>query len=380
MLQPGDPGRAGRFSRLEWDNSEVSNPKKTRATVARAHRSERMSIKDVARLADVSYQTVSRVINDDPRVSDRTRDHVWKIIQSTGFVPNPAARALVMQRSSLIGILTDGSTRYGPAGVLAAVENAARDEGYAANVLVLAEADSRGTVRAYQHFIDQGVAGIVVIAPKLPLAEAVRETKFSVPVVMVAAGESSVPGVAVVSEDQEYGARLATRRLLDKGHREVAHLAGELSWLDGRVRLRGWQSELRAAGIEPPPHIQGDWTGESGYAAGRRMLDEGLPSSIFVASDLMCLGMLRAFYEAGVRVPDDISAVSFDDSEFAAQFYPPLDSVRQDFNRLGQEAVHMLLRLIQGEPAGTVAIPPVLTVRSSVARPRAAVARSSTTG
>ena len=100
------------------------------------------------------------------------------------------------------------------------------------------------------------------------------------------------------------------------------------------------------------------------------MLDDGLPSSIFVASDLMCLGLLRAFYEAGVRVPDDISVVSFDDSEFAAQFHPPLDSVRQDFDRLGREAVHMLLRLIQGEPAGTVVIPPVLTVRSSVAPPR----------
>ncbi len=330
----------------------------------------RLGLKDVAKAAGVSYQTVSRVINDDPRVSQATRQRVWKVIRQTGYVPNSAARALVTSQAKLLGIITDGSTRYGPAGILAGVENAGRDAGYSSSVVVLRGADEAATVVGYERLIDQGVEGIVVIAPRLPLAEAVRRTKFAVPVVMVAAGESSIDGISTVSEDQEYGARLATRYLIDMGHRQIAHVGGELTWLDGQLRVRGWNSEMEEAGIKPGTFVQGDWTGESGYRAGKLLLDQGLPTGVFVASDLMCLGVMRAFYEVGVRVPRDVSLVSFDDSDYAAQYFPPLSSVRQNFGRLGQEAVEMLLRRVAGEPAGTISIPPALVVRDSATRPR----------
>ncbi len=161
---------------------------------------------------------------------------------------------------------------------------------------------------------------------------------------MLAPGEASQAGITVFYEDQELGARLAVRHLVHLGHRDVAHLAGNQEWLDGQVRLRGWQAELDAHEIPAGAIRYGDWSGESAYRIGRQMVAEGLPSSIFVASDLMALAFLRALYEAGVSVPGDISVVGFDDNEFAPQMHPPLTTVRQSFATVGSRCMEILLR------------------------------------
>jgi DNA-binding LacI/PurR family transcriptional regulator len=333
-------------------------------------RAKRPSLKDVAREAGVSYQTVSRVINDGPRVSVATRDRVRAVIAELGYQRNDAARTLVTNRSNTIGVIADASPRYGPVSTLAAVESAAREAGYTAVVATMSNPAPETVIDAFRGFTERGVEGIVVIAPRVPLAQATREVPVSIPVVVLAPGEASHDGLTVFFEDQELGARLATRHLIHLGHREVAHLAGSQDWLDGQVRLRGWQAELNAARLPALAVRYGDWSGDSAYRIGRRMIAEGLPSSIFIASDLMALGFMRALYEHDISVPGDISIVGFDDNEFAPQVFPPLTTVRQSFATVGSRCVEILLGLIAGSPVDTSPATPQLIVRESTAAPR----------
>ncbi len=335
-----------------------------------SHDVRRPSLKDVARAAGVSYQTVSRVINDGPRVSADTRDRVLAVITELGYRRNEAARALVTSRSQTIGVIADASPRFGPVSTLAAVERAAREAGYTALVATMSIPAPQAVVEAFNGFIERGVDGIVVIAPRVPMAQVTQQVSVAVPVVMLSPGEASHDGFTVFFEDQELGARLATRHLIDLGHREVAHLAGSQEWLDGQVRLRGWQAELNAAKIPAVAVRYGDWSGESAYRIGRKMIAEGLPTSIFIASDLMALAFLRALYEHGVSVPKDISVVGFDDNEFAPQMFPPLTTVRQSFATVGARCMEILLGLIDGRAVDTTPAIPQLIVRRSAAAPR----------
>jgi DNA-binding LacI/PurR family transcriptional regulator len=325
------------------------------------------SLKDVAREAGVSYQTVSRVINDGPRVSIATRDRVLAAIAELGYRRNEAARALVTSRSRTIGVIADASPRYGPVSTLAAVQSAARNAGYTALVATMSNPSGELVANTFRDFSERGVEGIVVIAPRVSMAHVAEETSADIPVVMLAPGETSQPGITVFYEDQELGARLAVRHLVQLGHRDIAHLAGSQEWLDGQVRLRGWQAELSAHKIPPGTVGSGDWSGESAYRIGQEMAAEGLPASIFIASDLMALGFLRALYEAGVSVPRDISVVGFDDNEFASQVYPPLTTVRQSFATVGARCMEILLGLIEGHDPDTTPATPQLVVRNSTA-------------
>lgn len=335
-------------------------------------RARRLSLKDVARHAGVSYQTVSRVINDGPRVAPATRSRVLEVIADLGYRRNDLARALVTNRSRTIGVIADASPRYGPVSTLAAVEQAARDAGYNTTVITMSTPGLEDVVRAFNGFYERGVEGIVVIAPRVPLAHVIEAVTVTVPVVLLAPGETSHDGFTVFFEDQELGARLAAQHLIDLGHREIAHVAGSQEWLDGQVRLRGWQAALQAAGLPAPRVWYGDWSGESGYRIGRQMLADGLPTSVFVASDLMALGLLRALAEAGLFAPRDLSVVGFDDNEFAPQVFPPLTTVRQSFATVGTRCMEILLGLVEGATVDTTPAVPRLVVRQSTAPPRPA--------
>jgi DNA-binding LacI/PurR family transcriptional regulator len=332
----------------------------------------RPSLKDVARNAGVSYQTVSRVVNGGPRVSPATRSRVLEVIADLGYRRNDIARALVTSRTRTIGVIADASPRYGPVSTLAAVEQAARDAGYNTIVTTMSMPGPEDAAGAFRAFTERGVEGIVVIAPRVPMANVVETVPVTVPVVLLAPGETSHSGFTVFFEDQELGARLAARHLLALGHREVAHLAGSQDWLDGQVRLRGWRCELGAAGLPALPVQYGDWSGESGYRIGKQMIAEGLPTSIFIASDLMALGFIRALLEAGLSAPTDISIVGFDDNEFAPQVFPPLTTVQQSFATVGTRCMEILFALVEGVPVDTTPAVPQLVVRASTAPPRRA--------
>lgn len=341
----------------------ASNP----AAAASPRGAARPSITDVARLAGVSYQTVSRVINQSPDVSSETRARVLAVIEQVGYRRNKTATALVTARSTVIGILTDDSPRYGPVRTLLALETAARHSGYGSTVVTVTEPYEQSVQQALHFLEDSGVDGIIAIAPRLSMATAIRKASFGVPVEMIAAGASSTPGVFTYSENQELGARLATEHLIALGHKTIAHVAGSMEWFDGRVRKRGWESALRAAGLPRGPYFEGDWSPGWAYETGLRFLREGLPDAIFAASDHTALGLFRAFYENGVNVPGDVSVVGFDDIEGSDFFFPPLTTVRQDFDALARGSIDLILGSIDGRDVDRTPIPPTLVVRDSTA-------------
>ncbi|MFC0458327.1 LacI family DNA-binding transcriptional regulator [Arthrobacter liuii] len=297
-----------------------------------------MTIKEVAQMAGVSYGTVSRVLNGHPEVNESTRQRVLQIIKDVGYRRNRAATTLVTSRSTSIGIVTDGSPRFGPVGTLLALENVAREKGYSTTVASVRPPYEESIPNALNTLEDLGVDGIIVIAPLVSMAAAVWRATRRVPLEMVAAGVSSTPDVFTYSENQELGARLATQHLIDLGHTDIAHIAGSMEWFDGRVRKRGWEAALKDADLEPGVCLEGDWSPKWAYETGLQLVKENkVPQAIFAASDHTALGLIRAFAENGVRVPEDVSIVGFDDIEGSDYFLPPLTTVRQDFTSLDGE-------------------------------------------
>ncbi|MFF2296127.1 LacI family DNA-binding transcriptional regulator [Arthrobacter sp. NPDC058127] len=325
-------------------------------------------LEDVAELAGVSHQTVSRVINDHPNVSKGTRERVEAAIAELGYRRNTAARSLVTRRSQTIGVLASELAQYGPANTLLGVEQAARDAGYFVSIAALRTVNRESILDAVRHFLDQSVDGIVVIVPHSETLLALAEVNPGVPVVAVGSlGGASVGGAMV---DQRRGAELAVRHLVDQGHRRIGHVAGPQDWIDGVARSEGWSAALQAAGLEDDLLVVGDWSAGSGYDIGKKLADERTATALFVGNDQMALGLLRAFNEAGVRVPEDVSVVGFDDQPESGYFTPPLTTVRQDFEELGRRCMDLMLSGIEnGESVGTTVVEPELVVRQSTSAP-----------
>ena len=318
---------------------------------------------DVAKLAGVSLQTVSRVINDSPHVREETRERVQDAMRKLEYRPNPVARALVTGRSRTLGVVSFDTTLFGPASTLFGIERAAHDADYFVSIVSLRSLDRSSVVSAVERLRAQGVDGILVIAPQESASQAILHLPQDVPVVAAEAGPGeSVPLVAV---DQVEGARLATRHLLDLGHRTVWHISGPSDWLEAQDRVDGWRSTLEAAGAAPPPVLVGDWSARAGHELGRELGPD--VTAVFVANDQMALGVLRSLHEAGRRIPADISVVGFDDIPEAEYFTPPLTTVRQNFNEMGRRSLLLLLEQIESRSRAPVreTVPPELIVRAS---------------
>jgi len=319
---------------------------------------------DVARLAGVSYQTVSRVLNNSPLVRGETRERVLAAIRELDYRPNSVARALVTGRSKTLGVVTFDTKLYGPASTLLGIEQAAHDAGYAVSISSLRSLNRETVLVAIEQLRDHGVDGVAVIAPLRSGFEALGHVKSDFPVVAAAAG--SAASIPVASVDQAAGSAAATRFLLSLGHKTVWHLAGPPDWTEADERIQGWRSELEAAGAKVPTILRGDWTPRSGYELGERLLQIPELTAILVANDQMALGLLRRLHESGRKVPGDLSVIGFDDIPEAAYFTPPLTTVRQDFSELGRLCLQALLRRIEGDPEPTrVMVPPELVLRSS---------------
>ncbi|WP_415953757.1 LacI family DNA-binding transcriptional regulator [Streptomyces sp. KLOTTS4A1] len=324
---------------------------------------------DVARLAGVSHQTVSRVLNGHPNVREQTRLRVRAAIDELGYRPNRAARTLVTGRSQLIGVVAQNSTLYGPASLLAAFELAAGAAGFSVSVRRVQVLDRPSIAAAVEHHRDQRVAGIVVIAPTASASEALAEVPADVPVVTVDGDpEREAPLVTV---DQEAGAYAATRHLLDAGHHTVWHVSGPPDWFDAAGRVRGWRRALEEAGAEIPPVTPADWSAAAGYRAGQMLCRMPEVTAVFAANDHLALGIVRAMTEHGRRVPGEVSIVGFDDVPEAAYFSPPLTTVRPDFDAVATETLTLLLKRISAGETGPERriLTPVLVERESVAAP-----------
>jgi DNA-binding LacI/PurR family transcriptional regulator len=319
---------------------------------------------DVARLAGVSHQTVSRVINDHPHISHTTRAKVHRAIEQLGYRPNTAARALVRGRSGLVGIITASGSYFGPRSAQHAVGAAARDAGFAVASIDLADVTYDGLTTAVDDLARIGVEGVIVVAGHDAAVDVARARPGELPVVVVE-GDLSRTTLAV-GVDQAAGATAAVEHLIGLGHRQIVHVAGPADWAEARARIDGWRAAMSSAGLATSEPIFGDWSAGSGCEAGRLIAADTDVTAVFAGNDQMALGVLRALHEGGRRVPDDVSVVGFDDIPEAAFLTPPLTTVHQNFTDVGARAIEVLTAAIRGEVTSPIQlVPPRLVVRHS---------------
>lgn len=318
----------------------------------------RVSMADVAAAAGVSAQTVSRVVNDSPRVDPATRAKVETAMAALDYRMHRAARALRTGRTDTIGLIVSTLATVGNSRMLQAITDAASARGFALTVVT---ASGREAVAdGFERLHDQGIDGAVILNEATALA---RGLDVPEDLALVVVDSPPDERFAVVQTDHAAGARAATAHLLASGHATVHHVAGPADSYAAAERERGWREALADAGRETPEPLRGDWTAASGHAAAA-----GLPASataVFAANDQMALGVLRALADAGRRVPEDVAVIGFDDVEDAVEYRPPLTTIRQDFDALGTSAVDSLVALIGGRPAEPVVVTPTLVERAS---------------
>jgi DNA-binding LacI/PurR family transcriptional regulator len=321
---------------------------------------------DVAREAGVSHQTVSRVLNDHPNVRADTRARVEAAITRLGYRRNLVARALVTKRSRTLGVVSFDTTLYGPASTIYGIEQAARTAGYFVSIVSLKTIDANSVREAIDYLAEQGVDGVVVVAPQLTASRALESLPPGMPAVAVE-GTQHEADVSVVCIDQSEGAKFATRHLLELGHETVWHVSGPPDWLETEDRLQGWRAALTEAGRPVPEPLAGDWSPRAGYEAGKSLAAMDGVTAVFAGNDQMALGVLRALSELGVRVPEQMSVVGFDDIPESEFFSPPLTTVRQDFDAVGRHCIEVLLRQIDVESSAyeRLVVRPGFVVRSS---------------
>lgn len=323
----------------------------------------RPSMADVAALAGVSAQTVSRVVNASPRVDPETRQRVEAALVKSGYRVHRAARALRTGRTGIIGAVVSTLATVGNSLMLQSVVDEAAARGYA---VVIARIGADGPAEAFERLREQGVDGAIVVNEASALLGGVA---LPDELRLVVVDSPPDPRYAGIETAHAAGSAAATTHLLDLGHRRIAHIAGPVSSYAAAERERAWRETLTAAGLEPGPLLRGDWTSASGYLAGGALLDaESVPeaTAVVVANDQMALGVLRAAAERGIRVPERLSVAGFDDVDDAENYSPALTTVRQPFDELGRRAV---VAVLEGAEAGSrEVVPAPLIVRSSTTR------------
>ncbi|WP_346767868.1 LacI family DNA-binding transcriptional regulator [Knoellia koreensis] len=328
----------------------------------------RASMADVARLAGVSAQTVSRVSNGEPNVVDTTRETVLRAMAELGYRPNSAARALKRGAFRAIGVITFTLATTGNVRTLEGIVASAAAQDHAVT-LIPVDAPTQDAVRgAFTRAGELAVDAVIAIMETHLVGDA---PAFFPPGVKVVVADSDDAGDRhpVVDTDQRAGARAAVEHLLGLGHATVHHVAGPEHSYAAQRRRDAWRATLEAAGRPVPGVLHGDWSPESGYALGLRLAEDPSCTAVFAANDQMALGILRAMHDRGRRVPDEVSVVGFDDVPEAASFIPPLTTIRQDFEQIGALCVERVLGQVRGDgPAtGTTLVPTELVVRESTA-------------
>lgn len=324
---------------------------------------------DVARVAGVSAQTVSRALSGHPNVQEKTRARVLAAVEQLGYRKNKAAGILSSGHSRTIGIVLLQTTSYSRIAVTSGLEQAARDAGYAVSAATSPSLEAVAIEDAMSRLAEQNVEGIILALPLIQVTRGIEELTKAIPTITIDGSRTS--STEVVAVDQSQAARLATQHLLDLGHETVWHVSGPTEWLDAVSRSEGWRSTLDAAGIAPPPELKGDWSPASGYQNGLILGRIPDVTAVFVSSDEMAFGVIRAFHELGKRIPEDVSVIGVDDIALAEYCSPSLTTVAQPFAEMGRLAVSHLLRYI-ADPATTLApasVAPRLIVRASTAPP-----------
>jgi DNA-binding LacI/PurR family transcriptional regulator len=318
---------------------------------------------DVADRAGVSHQTVSRVLHGFEGIRPETRERVLTAIREIGYRPNLAARTLVTRRTRAIGVLAPASADFGPVSTLQAVEQEIRAAGWQP-LVTSTPVDATSVREGIELMLGRSVEALIVIAPYRIVSEEVARMTEPLPVIALQTGEAT--DVAV---DQAEGARLAARHVVGLGHRRVQLLVGPPAFLESGVRRDAAHAELRGSGVAVADDLDGDWTADSGYALAAR-LDPAV-TAVLSANDQMAIGLIHGLVDRGLRVPEDVSVVGFDDIPESAHTLPPLTTVHQAFDEVARRAVARIVGELEGTPAAPgTPIPARLVVRASTDRPR----------
>ena len=325
---------------------------------------------DVAHLAGVSAQTVSRVAAGSAHVRPDTRERVLRAMNQLGYSPNRAAQALRRGSFKTIGVLTQQIHRTGEALTTAGVLEAATAVDYAVNLVQVERPASEELREAVYRLSHQAIDGLVVVQA----GRAGREHLILPPSLPVAVSDSTlVDYYPSASADQVGGVRHAVKHLLELGHRTVHHVCGPEDSQSSLIRKATWSGTLQEAGAPVPEAVPGGWEAAAGYEAGLRLAADPEVTAVFCANDELALGLIRAMHEQDRRVPRDVSVVGFDGLAVGEYSFPPLTTVRQDFKRHGREMVSLVLEQADGAVLDnrSVIIPTELLVRGSTAPPTA---------
>lgn len=333
-------------------------------------RPRKATMRDVAREAGVSYQTVSRVINDHPSVAPATRERILQVIAKLNYRPSKVARSLVTRQSRTLSVVTYGLSHYGPTQMMANIEQAAKSSDYD---LIFAninpDDDQEELFAIIQDMERHSIDGLILIAPVrwIPFDHLVEQFRHLPIVQLDVARGASVPSVVI---DQHEGGYEVTNHLLELGHMKLAEISGPLDWYGAQARHAGFLQALSDANLVPAASIEGDWTPQSGYECAQQLLDNENFTALVVGNDQMALGAIRALHERNLCIPEDISIVGFDDIPEAPYFSPPLTTVRQEFSQLGKLGVEYLVSIIEDSAiTQQKTISPRLIVRKSTAPP-----------
>lgn len=328
-----------------------------------------ISIKDVAKLANVSYSTVSRALTNSSRVKPETRDRIQRLAREMGYTPSAAARSLVTQRTMTIGIVATTMTDMFQAEVIQAIEHAALSHEYSV-ILAQSGFGSERELAEIQALRERRVDGIILISVRVGGVYAAILQGTNIPLVFINSCQTDYG--RSVRVDSLQGGREAVNHLLNLGHRRIAYITGPEEDWDNLARQEGYRDALGARGIpvDPALIVQGDCRPGGGIRAMQQLLSlPEPPTGVFCYNDATALGGLRFLYSVGMRVPEDLSIIGFDNTDLSTYFEPPLTTIAQPTQELGQKAVEVVLAMLRGEDLGEAHLLPCeLVVRQSTAR------------
>ena len=324
-----------------------------------------VSMAEVARAAGVSQQTVSRVVNGHPNVSERTRERVLRAIRELGFRPNFAGKSLRSGRYNSIGLCLYNVDQFGNLATVKGILSAAGEMGYAVTTLEMDDRVPLSLAEATRRMMALPIDALVI-------SMSIRASDFEefqpqpgLSTVLLSMYEH--PLCTTVDSDQYECSRLVMEHLLSRGHREIRFVSGPTYSVDSVFREKGWRDELLARGLYVSEPLRGDWTARSGYEAGARLASDREMTAVYAANDQMAVGVIEALRNAGRRVPEDVSVVGVDDSLAETLPFSSLTTVRFDLFERGRRAFEQaLLGSAPGHRPERIRIAPTLVERDSV--------------
>jgi LacI family transcriptional regulator len=334
------------------------------------------TLKDVAKLAGVSTKTVSRVVNNQGEIRTETRERVQAAIEELGYRPNVLARSLIHQRTNTLGVVTWGIDYFGPSRTVVGIEQQAHQLEYSLFLNLMDRPDEGDSEEVLDTLIAHRVDGILWAVPEVGNNRAWLESSHldQFPPIIFLNTEPR-PGLVVVAVDNFLGAKQATQHLIDQGRRKVGVITGPLTWWEARERYAGWKKVMQQAGLETPPSlvVEGEWNADAGERGLRTLLDQAPDiDAVFASSDQIALGALSTAHRLGLRIPQDLAIVGFDNIPESACFWPPLTTIYQQLIDVGRIAVQTLHRMIEAnrqfktlDEATVTLVKPELIVRAS---------------